>query len=141
MSAPSLCRQTLATFPLRGDAASSVSGIVIPATVYDLSDGNIVFEYMTKEPTASAPFAMKIKRVAPTGNNILTDGAKRFRVWRRFGGKGGLAVSPETVGLSEFVHVVVRIARSDIETLAHLTYFRVVDEHSKSTSCSLVIVN
>ena len=36
---------------------------------------------------------MKIKRVALTGNNILTDGAKRFRVWRRFGGNSGLAVS------------------------------------------------
>ena len=96
--APSLCRQTLATFPLRGDAASSVSGIVIPDTVYDLSDGNIVFEYMTKEPTASAPSAMKIKRIALTGNNIITDGATRFRVWRRFGSKGGLAVSPGNRG-------------------------------------------
>ena len=70
----------------------------MPATVYELSDGNIVFEYMTKEPTASAPSAMKIKRVAPTGNNIFTDGAKRFRVWRRIGGKGGLAACPGNRG-------------------------------------------
>ena len=99
VSAPSLCRQTLATFPLHSDAVSSVSGSVIPATIYDLSDGNIVFEHVTKEPTASAPSAMKIKRVAPTENIIHTVGAKRSRVWLRFGGKGGLAVSWETAGL------------------------------------------
>ena len=97
------------SFPLRVDAASSVSGSVIPATIYDLSDGNIVFEHKTKAPTASAPSAMKIKSVAPTGNIILTVGAKRSRVWRRFGGKGGLAVSPGNRGLlPEFVHVVLR---------------------------------
>ena len=55
--------------------------------------------------------------------------------------KVGWRHARETVGLSEFVHVFVRIARSNIEALAHLTDFTVVEEHSKSTSCSLVIVN
>ena len=103
--APSLCRLTLVTFSLRIDAASSVSGSVIPATFYDHSDGNIVFEHMTKEPTATAPSSMKIKIVAPTNNIILTVGTKRFRVWRRFGGKGGFAVSPgNRWRLPEFFH-------------------------------------
>ena len=37
------------------------------------------FERMTKELTASAPSAMKIKVVAPPDDNILTVGAQRFR--------------------------------------------------------------
>ena len=45
----------------RVDAATSVSGSVIPATFYALSHGNIVFERITKELAASAPSAMKTK--------------------------------------------------------------------------------
>ena len=37
------------------------------------------FEHMTKELTASAPSATKIKVVAPTDGNIFNVGAERFR--------------------------------------------------------------
>ena len=38
-----------------------------------------VYERVTKELTASAPSAMKIRAVAPPDGEIITVGAKRFR--------------------------------------------------------------
>ena len=107
---------------------------------HDFVSGRL--DHPAEELTASAASAMKIKggystrRHRPHCRRQTLPCVATIRRQRWVGGKPG---KPQA--FARVCHVVARTVRSDIEALAHLTDFTAVDEHGKSTSCSLVIVN